>query len=50
MNDRKGMLCTMAASLHQQTTEIDIAVNIALAIEAEVDKRLRKENQTYKGA
>jgi hypothetical protein len=38
----------MAAALHQQTTEVDIAVNLALTIEAEVDKRLKKENQTYK--
>ena len=48
MNDRKALLCSMAAALHQQTTEVDIAVNLALAIEAEVDKRLKKENQTYK--
>lgn len=48
MNDRKALLCSMAAALHQQTTKVDIAVNLALAIEAEVDKRLKKENQTYK--
>ena len=48
MNDRKALLCSMAAALHQQATEVDIAVNLALAIEAEVDKRLKKENQTYR--
>ena len=50
MNDRKALLCSMAAALHPQTTEVDIAVNLALAIEEEVDKRLKKENQTYRGA
>ena len=49
MNERKALLMQMAASLHVQTTEVDIAVNIAQAIEDEVDKRLKQENQTYKG-
>ena len=48
MNDRKALLCSMTAALHQQTTGVGTAVNLALAIEAEVDKRLKKENQTYK--
>ena len=48
MNERKTLLCNMAASLHKRTTKVEFAVNLALAIEAEVDKRLKKENQTYK--